>query len=111
MLLDGGGFLNDKRDALDLFLIVKCQAADVSIWVCFFALTDFIQDLSGVIAPEHWQFPECPISPIIIPWHSAVFPAHTSHLTIKASKAKKKSKKERKEEINQFPFCSISLRA
>lgn len=76
----GGRFLNDKGHALTLFLIVKRQAANISIWVCFFALLYFIQDLRWIIGSKHWQLPHSPIPPIIIPWHFAILPVHISHL-------------------------------
>lgn len=72
-----------------LFCVVECQAANVSIWVCLFALLDFIQNLRGVIATKHGQFPQSPVSPIIVIWYPAVFPVYVSHLPKKFKEKKK----------------------
>lgn len=81
--LAAGGFLNDKGHALNLALIVEGQAADISIRVCFLALMNLIQDLRGLIAPEHWQLPQCPIPPVIVAWNLAVLSVYIPHLTWK----------------------------
>lgn len=81
----GGRFLNDKGHALPLLLVVKCQAAYISIWVRLLALLDFVEDLSGVVAAKHWQLPQSPIPPIIVSWHLAIFSANTPKLPYKTN--------------------------
>lgn len=85
-LSTGGGFLNDKGHALNLFLVVKSQAANISIWVSLSALMDFIEDLRGITAPKHGQLPQCPIPPIIVSWNSAMLSTNTPHLPQKLNK-------------------------
>lgn len=71
-----GRLLNEESHALDLFDVVKSQATNVSIWVCIFALVNFIKNLGGIIATKHRQLPQCPVPPIIVAWHPTVFPVH-----------------------------------
>lgn len=37
-------FMDDKRHALGLFLVVKSKQTNVSIWVCLFAFIDFLEN-------------------------------------------------------------------
>lgn len=75
-----GRSLNDKGHALNLMLVVECQAANVGIWVRLLALTDLVKDLGGVVAAEHRQLPERPVSPVVVPRHPAIFSMHVPHL-------------------------------
>ena len=50
-------FLDEKGHALDLLFVVKCQAADKSIWIGSFALLNFPENLRRVGASKHWQLP------------------------------------------------------
>jgi hypothetical protein len=71
---------------------VECQATDVSIWICLFALMDFFEDLRGVGASKHGELPQCPVPSIVVSWHPAVLPAYASHLTLNIKSYKKRLK-------------------
>jgi len=58
----------------------------IKAWVSFLAFLDFIENLGRVIAAKHGQLPECPIPPIIVAWHVAIFPMYISHLQNTQSK-------------------------
>lgn len=75
-----GRLLNEESHALHLFDVVKSQATNVSIWVCIFALVNFIKNLGGIIATKHRQLPQCPVPPVIVAWHPTVFSVHKSLL-------------------------------
>lgn len=82
----GGRFLNDKGHTLPLVLVVKCQTANVGIWVCLCALIDFIEYLRGVSAAKHRQLPQCPIPSIVVAWNATILPMQTPHLHTKFNK-------------------------
>lgn len=75
-----GRSLDDKGHALTLILVVKCQAANVGIWVGLLALADLVKNLGGIVAAEHRQLPERPIPPIVVPRNPAIFSMHAPHL-------------------------------
>ncbi|KAJ6857122.1 hypothetical protein NC651_038735 [Populus alba x Populus x berolinensis] len=85
-------FLNDKRHALTLLLVVESQATDVSIWICLFALLDFLEDLGGVGASKHGELPQCPVPSIVVSRHPAVLPAYAPQLSLNIKSHKKRLK-------------------
>lgn len=74
--------MNEEGHALNLVLIVECQAADISIGVCGLALMNLVQDLRGIGAAEHWQLPQCPIPSVVVAWNLAVLPKNISQLRV-----------------------------
>lgn len=66
--LGAGGFLDNKRHALALALVVEGQQANVSIWIRLITLLDLPKNLRRICAAEHWQLPKCPIPAVVVTW-------------------------------------------
>ena len=61
-----GGLRHDESSDLDLTVAVEAEHADVAVRVGLLALLDFTENGCGVSAPEHGQFPHCPVAPIVV---------------------------------------------
>ena len=54
---------------------------------------DLVEDQGGVIAPEHGQLPESPVSAIVVAQHLAIGPMHFPSLQSYINQDKKETRK------------------
>eukprot|EP01018_Ginkgo_biloba_P027184 Gb_00391 [translate_table: standard] len=74
------GLVDDETDALDLADVVEANDADEGFGVGLGALLDLGCHLAGVCAPEHWQLPHHPVSPVVVSGAPVVRSRHVSVL-------------------------------